>query len=114
MTENNTDQEFINDVKAVFDRSVEQLDAGIESRLDRIRHKALAQKTGKSRRWIYYPAGALITACLVIIILSLSRPEIPGPSIKADDFEIFSTADKFDLYNNLEFYQWLEDYETSG
>ncbi len=114
MTEKKTEQEFIDDVKSGFERSVDQLDADTVSRLDFIRHKTLTRKKTKIRRWLYYPAGALITACLVIIILNISWTGSPDALVKADDFEMLSSTGGFDLYDNLEFYQWLEDYETSG
>ncbi len=108
-----TDQQFTDEVKSVFDQSIEQVDAETVSRLNNIRNIALDTATGKSRHWIFYPAGAFAAASLAIIIFNVIQHDVSTSTIKAEDIEIISAADGLDFYENLEFYWWLEDYETS-
>lgn len=113
MTGKKTDQQFINAAKSGFDNSVEQLDAETLSRLNTIKNIALDSGKKKHRQWILYPAGAFVTACLAVIIFSVVQPDTSTTPIKAEDIEILSASEGFDLYEDLEFYQWLEEYETS-
>ena len=108
-----TEQQFIDEVKTVFDQNVEQFDAETVSRLNNIRNIALDTATGKSRHWILYPAGAFAAAGLAIIIFNVIQHDVSTATIKAEDIEIISAIDGLDFYENLEFYRWLEEYETS-
>ena len=111
MTDQKTEQQFIDEVRSVFNRSVEQVDAETLSRLNIIRNIALDTAPVKSRPWIFYPAGAFVAACLAIIIFTFVQPE--SSPLKAEDIEMLSTSDSLDFFENLEFYQWLEDHEIS-
>jgi len=113
MTGEKTDQQFIDEVKAAFDQSVERVDAEAVSRLDNIRNTALDTAAGKTRHWIFYPASAFAAASLAIIIFNVVQHDATTATIKTEDIEIISATDGLDFYENLEFYRWLEDYETS-
>ena len=113
MTEKKTEQQFIETVKASFEQSVEQVDAETLSRLNSIRNVALDSHTKQSPRWVLYPAGAFVTACLAIVIFNVIQPDSTTSPIRAEDIEILSANEGFDLYEDLEFYQWLNEYETS-
>lgn len=114
MTDKKTDQQFVDAVKAGFDQSIEQLDAVTLSKLKSIRRSALEAGAEKSRHWILLPAGAFVAASLAIAIFSVVRQtDVPGPALQAEDIEMLSASDGIDFYEDLEFYQWLEDYEIS-
>lgn len=114
MIEKDTEQEFINTVKAAFDRSVAGLDAGVSAELRRIRQHALGKKSEKSHAWILYSAGAVGTACLAILIYSFTGPATTPQPFSAEDIEVLSTTENLDLYENLEFYEWLADDAGAG
>ena len=114
MTEKDTDQKFVDAVRQAFDKSVAGIDASVLMELHRIRQRALEKRLGKYRVWIWYPAGAVVTACLAILIYNFARPATTPQSFNVDDIEMMSTTENPDLYENLEFYEWLEDYEVAG
>ena len=137
MTGEKPDQQFINEVKAVFDHSVEQVDVETVSRLNNIRNTALDAALKGSEpfntvlrlgqinallkraptplmwRWIFYPASAFAAASLAIIIFNVVQHDVSTVTIKTEDIEIISAIDGLDFYEDLEFYRWLEDYEIS-
>ncbi len=114
MTGRKSEQEFIDAVKSAFDDGVEGLDTDTLSRLNSIRHAAVESFSCRKYSWWLYPAGVFVTASLAIIIFTLIQPENITSTVKAEDIEILSTSEELDIYEDLEFYQWLEDYEISA
>lgn len=98
--------------QALFDRSVEQLDARTRSRLTRARNAALeeARKHAGVRRWFFRPTGALAAASLAALALVLWRgQQAPQPrTASADELEIVVAAESFEMLENVEFYAWLD------
>lgn len=99
--------------KAVFDRSVDRLDAATLSRLNQSRHRAL-EHAGKRRsamalqRWA--PATGLAAAALVAVAVWTTNEE-PAPSVSptvATDLEIILELDEFEMLEDLEFYSWID------
>lgn len=120
MTDKKTDQQFVDAVKARFDQSVEQLDAVTLSKLKSIRRSALkgSEPFYESVLPLLFNKRALtplvLAAGLAIAIFSVVRQtDVPGSALQAEDIEMLSASDGIDFYENLEFYQWLEDYEIS-
>ncbi len=101
------DSKLNNWIRNTLDSSVDNLEPGINRRLQQARHAAL--KTGvKPRRSFWQPAGALILASILLLAVFI-RPErqsVPEPVALAD-LELITTDDSLQLYENLDFYQWL-------
>jgi hypothetical protein len=99
--------------KALFDDSVERLDAATLSRLNQGRQKALeevraAGPAGQWARWV--PAGGVVAAAVVAVVVWQGVPvEHSAPAANsAADFEIMLSEDSLDMLEDLEFYSWID------
>lgn len=108
------DKRFEESAKAVFDDSVERLDAATLSKLNQGRQAALAemasaQPTAQWSRWM--PATGVAAAALVAIVV-LRGPTtvdpLDGSSPTVTDFEILMGDDALDMIEDLEFYSWVD------
>jgi len=109
------DEEFARKAKAVFDDSVDTLDANTLSRLNRSRHAALQQGTrSRSRLTQWLPAGGMVAAALVVALVLRSNDTIDtdvsdlASTMAATEFEILLTDDSLEMLEELEFYTWME------
>jgi hypothetical protein len=99
--------------KALFDDSVERLDAATLSRLNQGRQRALQEirasgPGGQWARWV--PAGGLAVAAVVAVVVWQGAPvEDPVPAAgSAADFEILLSEDSLDMLEDLEFYSLMD------
>ena len=107
------EEELRTQAKALFDDSVEQLDAATLSRLNQGRQKALEEiqavrPAGHWARWV--PAGGLAAAAVVAVVVWQGTPvEHSAPAAgSATDFEILLSEDSLDMLEDLEFYSWMD------
>jgi hypothetical protein len=104
--------------------SADQIPAEVRLRLDGIRAQAMvkaraAQKAEYSERpwWrlprgFAVPAGAFASVCVLVTTLAIYSPgDVPDvlPVALSEDGVLITSADELELYQNLEFYQWLAD-----
>ena len=113
-------EEFVSQAKELFDDSVERLDAAALSRLNQGRHRALAEletakPLGQWLRWVP-AAGIAAAAVLTVMVMNAPAPTVMDEPITASDFEMLLEDDSLELFEDLEFYTWLEtaDLETNG
>ena len=116
--------EFERTARAMFDASIDSLDARTLSRLNQARHRALdAAAASRSRRrlWLMWaPAGAL--AAGVFAAALLLRGPIDDPTVAAETqapVELLAAGEDLDIAAeaDLEFYAWAEvadDATSSG
>ena len=91
------------------------LDAGTRSRLNQARQAALAQlhKPAWSplvRPGSWLTAGGALAACVMVALLlrqGTVSPDIPTYA-PVEDFEIILSEGDLELYEDLEFYAWVE------
>ena len=94
--------------------TVSSVYAAALSRLNQGRHAALEQlANGNSKavwmRWL--PAGGIAAAALISIIV-MRGPEIESMPIEvASDFEILLQGESLEMFEDLEFYSWMDDVE---
>ncbi|HDY84100.1 MAG TPA: hypothetical protein ENH74_00230 [Methylophaga sp.] len=113
---------FENDVKQQLDLSVTTLDAMTQSQLTQARYKALEQAKTKDThlsRWFTGLASATIVTLLVMTIMPTNQTSsIPIPAIASSPAWILvsdtSDMNDLELYQYLDFYQWVEDTEGSN
>jgi hypothetical protein len=126
MSERDSDgNEFERRIRAALEQSVERLDARTRSRLNQVRHRALAEYAARRaspwRRWIgagsLLPAGAVAAAALVAItIWNAPRGLEPDAAVAGgeaapafEDLELLADAGALvdgSESVDLDFYEW--------
>lgn len=110
----------------------------IEKRLDQIRHKAMVRLSERkenrgsslslsgwfetAREFLFnnvnYPLGMVATACLTVTVVSLFYVRsITDPTTgigTEEEILLLASADDIELYENLDFYLWLEEVEQAN
>jgi len=139
MTMQDKDQQIIDSVTSELNNSVDNISAQDLSAITRARHQALelaqasAGKTKKDFSWMFIPAGAIVTACLVVVVYSFmqvtpvaTEGQSLGQVKQAQEDQahekqgLVSTFEGLDLYEDpeineeLDFYEWLDAYESSS
>jgi hypothetical protein len=114
------DHGWVSRTKVLLDESAEGLDAATLSRLNRARQAALARARPRvAPRW-FLPAG-LASACVLLLAVTAWHsympagtarlPELPftaSASPNGGDIDLVSSDDSLELYQDLEFYAWLD------
>ena len=120
MKEPGKNEEFVSKARDLFDDSVEQLDAATLSQLNQGRHRALAEldtarPLGQWLRWAP-AAGIAVVAVVAVMIMNEPMSTVTDEPITASDFEMLLEDDSLELFEDLEFYTWLQstDLETNG
>lgn len=109
MKDAHDNSELLDSIRTELDRSVAALDPETRFELRRIRARALAEDRGKKAPRFLIPVGFAVTAGLVALVITF----LPGqPALEesaAEDIDlILYSQDEMDLYEDLEFYEWLE------
>ena len=105
MSDERTD--FEKRAQALFEDSVERLDARTRSQLTQARNRALDEvKQGAVRRWIWAPAGGFALAAVIAVGVVLWPGRGPQPQSAIDDLEV---AAESKLLEDVEFYAWLDE-----
>ena len=103
--------------RALFDDSVDGLDAATRSQLNRRRHDALERAAGGvAWRWerLVPATGFAAAAVLAVLIVNGNRPDVtPMPTNGVADMEILLEGDELEMFEDLEFYTLLE-FEANG
>jgi hypothetical protein len=116
MNEERRDDEFARRAKAMFDKSVDSLDAETLSRLNRGRQAALVELdrtrlAGHWARWV--PATGLVAAAVVAVVIwqgNTVDANLPANG-SVTDFELLLGEDSLEMIEDLEFYSWIEPSE---
>lgn len=118
------DAPWLDDVRARLDESARDLDAATLSRLNQARQAALAAARPRAPWWRFAPwlVGATATAALALAVgLALTLPGSPEPAVApvaagldAADFDMLAAPDDLALYEDMEFYAWLDDEAALG
>lgn len=107
--------------RKALDASADNLDLRTQSRLLAIRREAIERMTAprerrlRMPRWV--PAGAFVTA---MVAVAIALVVVPGPNrqrqqvSKVEDLEIVASGESLELYEDLEFYQWLASGNGNG
>lgn len=105
--------ELENRARALFEDSVERLDAHTRSKLTQARNRALdeVQKGAARRRWIWAPAGGFALAAIVAVVMWSGglRSGAEPDALALEDIDIVADSENLDMLEDVEFYTWLED-----
>jgi hypothetical protein len=118
---NEQDKErFAEQSKALFDDSVERLDAATLSQLNQARHRALEEVSAArpEKQWLRWVPVTGVAAAAVVAVMVMNAPVAvqTGESIMTTDFELLLEDENLEMFEDLEFYSWLEaaDLEANG
>lgn len=112
-------KKFENTVKQQLDMSLSTLDAVTQSQLTHARYQALKQIETKAS-WLGWFTGLASMAILTLLVITAM------PSIQTQNNPVLATSpewvlvsdiadiDDIDLYQNLDFYQWLDNTSDSN
>jgi hypothetical protein len=120
MNEQNHEKKFLDNIRETLDADIDNLDAGIRSRLTQARHRALEvyKEKGGDLRWGFkLPVAGLATALVIFLVTTLFFNGLNGNRVtnNIEDFDILASQDNLKLYENLDFYAWLaEETENAG
>ena len=113
MTHN--EDEMNTNIRQALDESADALDANTLSKIRQIRAQAVEKAAGKSFNWFGVMSGALATTCVIVFaVMVLIKTPTTMQSVPVDDLELISSSDSLELYEDLEFYEWLEEHELQG
>lgn len=106
-------RQFTEAAKAVFDDSVDRIDAATLSKLNRGRQAALAElsSTRPAERWLKWMPATGVAAAALIAVVMLQGPandEFMAPPSTAADFEFLIGDDSLEMIEELEFYSWID------
>jgi len=96
-------------VSTVLDSSTESLDSNTAIKLRRIRQQALAQSPQRVARW-WIPMGAISATAAAALVATLMTTTL-APQAHVDtieDIDILASSDSTDLYEQVDFYEWLD------
>jgi len=112
---NKTDDQLAHDAKQAFDRSVDGLDAATLSRLNRGRQAALAETARPGTEWLRWaPATGLAAAVVLLFVMQQGPGDVDMISAPASDLEILLGEESIEMYEDLEFYSWLDAQDFDG
>ena len=108
------EEHIVQEAKALFDQSVQELDAQTLSRLNRGRQAALAEVGKKSGltlgAGLWLPAAGVAAAAVFAVVLWNGETTVEpiSPTASVTDFELLLDEDSFEMLQDLEFYAWME------
>jgi len=115
-----SDQEqWLEKIKQDLEQSSEQLDSETRTRLLTARRKALEALPERPSSWLtnwWQPAGAvaMVAAAVFAVILWQGRLGPDAELIQSTDMELIAASDNLNFYEELEFYQWLDEVDNNA
>ncbi len=117
MTKHNEDK-FESNIRQGLDEAVDTLDANTLSRIRQIRTQAVGKEKIKTEglqlNWLFNKqglfVGGLATACVMVLaMMLLFNSPTSIQTIPEEDIELISSSDNLEFFEDLEFYEWLEE-----
>ena len=120
MTGTRNSEQLQEQAKALFDSSVDELDAATLSRLNQGRQRALGElnRPGLVTWGRWAPAAGVAAAAVVAVVMinATGGDMTQGGPVTASDFEMLLEGDSLEMLEDLEFFSLLDavDAETDG
>jgi len=103
--------------KRLLDMTVADLDPAVVHRLQRARLTALEAKPGR-QLWMLFAGGAAVALAVALTLTLWNKQPQPPPEHHAaqvvEDMDLVLSAENVELADDLEFYHWLADVDTTG
>ncbi len=110
------EKDFIEFARKRLNQGTDNLDPDTRHKLITMRNRALDVQENKKwfPEWAPLPAMGLLTGVLFIILTYAKPVTVPKLDTGLEDLEILASIDQLELYEDLEFYDWLanENYEA--
>jgi hypothetical protein len=109
-----SDDKFVKEAKALFDESVDRLDAATLSALNRRRHQALAAGNSRTVNWLRWaPVTGVAVAALVAVLVTQPDPvTVEAMPESVTEMEILLGDENMEMLEDLEFYAWMDQFEA--
>lgn len=109
------EQEFIARAKQILDRAVDEMAPATALKLQRARLAALEHRSMR-RLWVAWIGGlAVASVAALALILWLKQPASEHhAAVPLEDFELVTSVENVELAEDLDFYHWLADDDTTG
>jgi ferric-dicitrate binding protein FerR (iron transport regulator) len=98
-------------IRQQLDREAGQLDELTVARLRAARLHALERARRPHYRWLALLGTAAVAAIVVAVLYWQPPADLPGA---IDDLDIVATGDEMELFEDLDFYDWLDETQTAG
>ena len=110
MSADERERRFLERARAELDEGAASLDARKLARLSRARAGAVEAAASRRRIRFALPAGVVATASIALFAWFLAARPGPEPELESvlGDIELLSSTDDLELYENLEFLEWLD------
>jgi hypothetical protein len=100
--------------RALFERSVENLDGKTRSRLNQARQAALEELRGAHKRpwrsaWVPVGSGLAVAVLAVWMTVGEQARQPNENGVPVDDLELFAEVPTLDLLRDVEFYAWMAE-----
>ena len=105
-------EQFAEQAKALFDDSVDRLDAATLSKLNQGRQAALEElsDTSPAKQWLRWAPATGVAAAVLVAVMVLRGPLVNDiqPGATVSDLEILLDEDSLEMFEELEFYSWID------
>ncbi len=116
----NDDRSFTSNMHQLLEHSIEDLDDDVSRQLRQARLRALESYEEKHSYW--KPAGGFALATMLLVAIGVWQFGDNGRGVETghsltqamEDLELIATSDSLQLYEDLEFYQWLDVMEGNA
>lgn len=109
------DRDFAIHAKRVLDYAVQEVDQSSALRLQRGRLAALESKPSRAL-WMVWASGFAVASVAVLAIYLWGPQPISQQHavVPLDDFELITSGENVELAEDLDFFHWLADDDTTG
>lgn len=109
------DEQMIARAKRLLDETVAELDPSTASRLQRVRAEALGTRPAPRWRLVWASGLAVVGIAALAVLLWTKQPVQENQhSPLFEDIDLVLSAENVELAEDLEFYHWLADADTTG
>ncbi|NOQ81790.1 MAG: hypothetical protein GQ548_04615 [Methylophaga sp.] len=113
---NKHEDEFEKNIKQQLNASLESIDESTRSKLTKVRYKALNASNTTSSPFTNWLTPLLSTAVVALLLITLlpSTYQRDEEIILTTEFIMISEMEDIELYDDIEFYQWLETVDNNS
>lgn len=106
------DNKFITQARQLLDRSVDEMESDTAHRLAAARKNALAGSSKQRALPLAMAASLVLAVATVALLTSRTQPALDDRTI--EDMAMLGASEEPGLYEEIDFYLWLEGMEKRG